>query len=116
MDIRNILNGQIVAVKNPTLLSSSRAGATIRAHQIKGHSTFIDFSLSSDHVGKDALVEIFDAQGALTRSYTQKVLGVRNSLSWDERDTHGSVVSSGMYVIRLSSGLVRQSSPFSIIR
>jgi hypothetical protein len=116
MDIRRILNGQIVAVRNPALLSNSKAGAVIRAHQIKGHSTFIDFTLSHEHVGKDALLEIFDAQGALARSYSQKVLGVRNSLSWDERDVSGNVVSSGMYVIRLSSGLVRQSSQFSIIR
>ena len=116
MDIRHILNEQIVAVKNPMAASANMSGAMIRAHQIKGHSTFIDFTLSSEHVGKDALVEIFNAQGVLARSYTHKVLGVRNSLSWDERDVSGSAVSSGMYVIRLSSGLVRQSSQFSIIR
>jgi hypothetical protein len=114
MTIRRMVNG--VGVLSPAMLSAKRAGALVSAHQIKGHSTFIDFALSKEHFGKEALLEIFDAKGSLARAFSQKVLGVRNHLSWDEKDSRGNVVANGMYVIRLASGSVRESSQFSIVR
>ncbi len=116
MDIRRIVNGQIIAVKDPGRAAANRTGSMVSAHQIQGHSTFIDFSLPKEHFGNQAKIEIFDAQGSLARSFSHKVMGVRNNVSWDEKDSKGNNVSKGMYVVRLSSGTVREASQFSIVR
>lgn len=113
MDIRRIINS---AVRDPIFSARNSSCPMVSAFQIKGHNTFIDFALPKDHFGKDAVLDIFDMKGARIRSFTQKVMGVRNSLSWDERDVRGRVVSKGIYVIRLSSGAARRSSQFSIVR
>jgi hypothetical protein len=116
MDVRRIINGQIIAVKDPTRVPMNGAGTVVSAHQIKGHSTFIEFSLPKDHFGKEAKLEIFDLKGSLTRSFSPKVMGMLNHLSWDEKDTKGALVSKGAYIVRLSSGTMRESSQFSIVR
>jgi hypothetical protein len=116
MDIRRILNGEIVAAKNPPLLSGSRPIAGIWAHQVKGHSTFIDFTLSKEHFGRQAIIEITDARGGVMREFSQKVLGVNNQFSWDERDRRGNMAAQGIYFVRLSCGPDRHTTQFSIVR
>jgi hypothetical protein len=115
MDIRRIMNGQIIAVKDPTA-RLAMGGIMVSAHQVQGHSTFIDFAVPSDHLGKQAKIEIFDAKGSLARTFSQKVMGIRNNVSWDEKDSKGNMVAKGMYVVRLSSGTVQEASQFSIMR
>jgi hypothetical protein len=115
MDVRRIMNGQIIAVKDPAA-RLAMGGIMVSAHQIQGHSTFIDFTLPKDHFGNQAQLEIFDAKGSLTRLFSQKVMGIRNNVSWDEKDAMGNKVAKGMYVVRLTSGIVRASSQFSIVR
>jgi hypothetical protein len=116
MDVRRIINGQAIAVKNPTQAAGSIGAAMVMAQQVLGHSTFIDFSLPRDHYGKEAKLEIFDMKGSLTRTFAQKVQGARNHVSWDERDVSGNKVAKGMYVVRLSSGSIQRSTRFSIMR
>ena len=50
------------------------------------------------------------------RKFSQKVLGVRNNLSWDERDGRGSVVSAGTYIVELVSIGKHASAPLTIVR
>jgi hypothetical protein len=114
MNIRRMVNG--VGVMSPAMLPIKRTGSIVWAHQIKGHSTLIDFSLPKEHIGKEALLEIFDTKGSLVRSFSPKVQGIKNHISWDERDGHGSLSAGGMYVIRLAAGNLREASQFSIVR
>jgi hypothetical protein len=116
MDIRRIVNGEIIAVKDPGFMAHAEAGVSISAHQIKGYSTFIDYMLSKDYFGKEATIEIVDARGSVVKKISQKVMGVRNHISWDEKNDYGSTVAKGVYFIRLSCGGARHASRFSIIR
>ena len=118
MDIRKIINGNFTTSVRPLAGGNdTRHGADIIAHQIQGHnSTFIEFSLPSEHVGKDASIEIYDMAGALIQRFIRNVQGIRNHFSWDEKDVRGSLVAKGRYVVRMVSGMVNASSEFSIIR
>jgi hypothetical protein len=116
MEIRRIVNGQVMAVKSPSARLAAGVGAAVWARQVKGHSTFVDFALPKEHIGKEAVLEVFNARGGLTRTFSQKVLGIRNHLSWDERDGSGTVAAAGMYLIKLTCGSLRDASQFSIVR
>jgi len=117
MDIRKIVNGISTPVLSPDASGIAASGAGIAAHQIKGYNTtFIEFKLPDGHVGKEASVEIYDSRGAIVRKFIQKVLGVQNHFSWDETDVAGNVVARGMYAALLSSGSVRESTRFMIVR
>jgi hypothetical protein len=115
MDIRKIINASTPTRIHP-LSSGNTVNVGISAHEIGGRgSVFMEFALPSDHAGKDAKIEIFNAQGSRVAVLSQKVLGVLNHLSWDKKDVRGKLVSRGRYVARLSSGLVRESTQFSIV-
>ncbi|HEX7511524.1 MAG TPA: twin-arginine translocation signal domain-containing protein [Chitinivibrionales bacterium] len=118
MDIRKIINGNSTTSIRP-IGNGGRAahGADIIAHQIQGHnSTFIEFTLPNEHVGKDASIEIYDISGALIQRFTRNVQGIRNHFSWDEKDARGSLVSKGRYVVRLVSGAMQASTHCVIMR
>jgi hypothetical protein len=121
MSICSIVNETVVncptAVNSPASFGFHASAVGISAHQIAGHgSVFIDFMLPDAHVGKEASIEIYNTRGSLVKTFSQKVLGVRNHLSWDEKDSRGSLVSKGIYVARLSLGEISQSARFSIVR
>jgi hypothetical protein len=116
MDIRPIKNGVSTPVLNPVADPINASQAGIVAHHINGHNTFIEFMLPQEHVGKEAIIEIYDVKGALVRKLSRKVLGVRNNLSWDEKSERGALVSKGTYIAQLISSGKRASAPFTIVR
>jgi uncharacterized protein YjbI with pentapeptide repeats len=104
MTVMKIINGASTPVLNPAHGSLNSFGAAIVARHIKGHhSAFIEFKLPLDRVGSEASIEIFDDRGALARKFSQKVLGVQNHFSWDEKDERGARVSKGTYIVHLVS-------------
>jgi hypothetical protein len=119
MTILRVLNGVTISVLPERAASSQAKGpaAFVTARQVQGNnSTFIEFKLPADHVGSDASISIFDMRGALVSKMSQKVLGVLNSLSWNELDVRGIPVTKGKYIVKLESGTVSQSSRFTILR
>jgi hypothetical protein len=117
MDVRKIVNGIATPVLYPGSGAVRLSVAGIVAHQIKGHnSIFIEFKLPEGHAGKEASVEIYNGRGAIVRKFIQKVLGVQNHFSWDETDMSGKAVARGMYAALLTSGSVRESTRFMIVR
>jgi hypothetical protein len=116
MTVLKIINGASTPVLNPAPASISSSGVAIVAHHIKGHdSAFIEFKLPADRVGSEASIEIFDDKGALVRRFSQKVLGVQNHFSWDEKDGRGARVSRGAYIAQLVSGGKSASALWTII-
>jgi peptide deformylase len=117
MDIRKMVNTVAAILPNPVSGVARVSGVGIAARHIDGHnSAFIEFNCPAEHVGKDASIEIYSGKGALVRKLTQKVLGVRNNLSWDERDDRGSAVSAGTYIVELVSIGKHASAPLTIVR
>jgi hypothetical protein len=119
MDIRKIINGVSMSVLNPGSNAMSVSGTGIAAHHIKGHNTtFIEFILPDENIGKDACVEIYSSKGALVRKFSRKVLGVRTHFSWDEMNERGGTgpVSKGTYIVHLICGEKLASAPFTIVR
>ena len=116
MTIHKIVNGnEPVLYQAPS--HGNFSGAGIVARQIKGHnSTYIEFKLPNEHVGKKASIEIFNSKGALVRKLSHKVLGVLNNLSWDEMNEQGALVSKGMYIVHLISNGKRASASVTIVR
>ena len=116
MTVLKIINGASTPVMNPVSSAVGFSGAGIVAHHIKGYNTtFIEFELPEGHVGKEASIEIYNGRGALVRKFSQKVLGVRNHLSWDEMDGRGNTVSKGTYIVHLISGGKQASAPVTIV-
>ena len=117
MKILKMVNGVIVPVLYHAPAYSSFSGVGIVARHLKGHnSTFIEFKLPGDHVGKDASIEIYNSKGALVRKLSRKVLGVLNNLSWDEMSQRGALVSKGTYIMHLNSNGKSASAPVTIVR
>jgi len=115
MEIRRITNDSSMA--DHSFVSTQKSGAFLYAAPINNHSgTFIEFKLPGSHFGREAEIAIYNVKGALVRGYSQKVLGILNHLSWDNRDSSGSHAGAGTYVVRLSSGGVRLSANFTILR
>jgi hypothetical protein len=118
MDIRRIINEKTatIAIGQKSEFHRGTGRSTLTAVSLKGqNNTFIEFSLPQGTVGTDALIHVYDAQGSLVRSISQKVLGLVNHLSWDETNSKGSRVTKGMYFIELVAGANRLSSQVSIV-
>jgi hypothetical protein len=116
MDIRRIINGVPVAVKERPGVLLKSAGAYVTASHLKGHhSTFIEFTLPTSHAGRTAAVEIFDLKGKRITRLSHLVGGVLNHLSWNETDASGRHAGRGAYIVRLVSGAINVSSRFSIL-
>jgi hypothetical protein len=119
MTIYKMINDVIVSGPVRSLISGSNAVSPMgmSTHPVYGHgSVSINFILLNDHIGKNAFIEIFDAQGSLIRKLVHPVGGIHNQCSWDQKDSRGAKVSKGIYVARLSCGSTRYSSQFSISR
>jgi hypothetical protein len=118
MTVLRVLNGVTMSAYPERAASSQAKGpaAFVTAKQVQGNnSTFIEFKLPVEHVGGDASISIYDMKGALVSKMSQKVLGVLNSLSWNELDVRGNTVTKGKYIVKLESGTVSQSSRFTIL-
>ena len=116
MDVRRIINGVVVST---SLNGVNTAGAANRANLnieriTRGH-VFIEYALPGNCVGRLSRLEISDARGAVVRALSGKVYGHRNHFSWDERNSHGKRVSTGIYFIRLSAGVVRLAGQVVVI-
>jgi len=64
-------------------------------------ATRIGFDLP---VASDTKLEIFDMQGRLVRRFADRREAGRHAIEWDLRDTHGRIVSAGIYAYRLRAG------------
>jgi hypothetical protein len=117
MDIRTIINGVPVAVRDGAPTPARTTGTFVTAFPIKGSgSTFIEFALPESHAGRTALIEIVDLKGKCIARLSHGVGGALNHLSWNETDVSGRRVGRGTYIIRLTSGAVNAASKFFIVR
>lgn len=118
MDIRKIVNGEILktGVENRQRIGNF-SGNYLHAKQLKGSKTsFIEFNLSHEHVGKKASIEIYSTDGVLIYESALVITGFNGSFSWNETDTRGKRVGGGVYLIRVKAGSTRLSSRISIAR
>jgi hypothetical protein len=53
--------------------------------------------------GQSVVLEVFDVHGHLVKGWRSEG-SVDGTVHWDMRDTHGSAVASGVYVVRLRAG------------
>jgi len=116
MDIRHLLN-----ITTAVHVPGAGAGKTISSHVSASHvngsaSTFIQYALPLNLIGKDISFEIYNAKGSLVRKLSDKALGTLSHFSWDERDASGSLVRSGYYVVRLVAGVTHMATQLSITR
>jgi hypothetical protein len=116
-----IVNGVIVksisAAVHPWTQNRNSAYPRLSASSLRGrHATFIEFTLPSAYLEHDVAIEIHDIKGALVRRLPQRVLGVWNHCTWDERDAAGNLVGGGTYIIHLVSGAANHSASVSLIR
>lgn len=120
MDIRKIINGQVIstAIDSRSQLSERfQNGCSLHARQLKGtRSTFVEYNVLSDTVGKKASVDIYSVDGSLVFKKNVDVKGINNNFSWDEKDSSGKHVSNGIYVIKVAAGSTQLSSRISITR
>jgi Domain of unknown function (DUF362) len=117
MNMRKMING--VAAVMPYAVSGAlyASGVGIAARHVEGHdSAFIEFNCPVEHAGREAFIEIYTTKGAVVRKLPLRVLGVRNNVSWDERDGRGSLVSTGTYIVELISNGKHASAPLTIVR
>jgi hypothetical protein len=114
MDIKRLINDSVIIEKaQPAILGSN---ARLSAIPIKGRNgTFIEFKLPKAQIGNEAVLEIYDFKGTVVRKLSQKVLGVLNHLSWDNRDTSGAPIGAGPYIVRLTAGSVRLSAALTVM-
>jgi hypothetical protein len=116
MDIRNLLN-----VTTSVDVPGAGIGKTISSHvsatHLAGHSsTFIQYALPSDFMGRDISFEIYNAKGSLVRRLTDRAMGTLSNFSWDERDAANTLVRSGNYIVQLISGSTQMATQLSIMR
>jgi len=116
MDIRNLLN-----VTTSVNVPNAGIGKTISAHvsatHLEGHSSsFIQYALPSNFIGKDISFEIYNAKGNLVRRLSDKPMGILSHFSWDERDASNTLVRSGIYMVRCAAGSAQMATQLSIMR
>jgi hypothetical protein len=115
-DVRTLLT-----VTTEVNVPGARQGKAISPHvsatHVKGHnSTFIQYALPSDLMGRDISFEIFNTRGSLVCRLSDKAMGALSNISWDERDASGSKVRPGIYLVRLVAGSIQMSTQLSIMR
>jgi hypothetical protein len=114
MSIRRIINGD-TAVGGSAGLAADRgpSGITASALPCCG-STFIEYRLPADMIGKTASIRIYSLQGTLVRTQSQTVRGALNHFAWDHSDLNGRTVAAGSYIVRLAAGATRLSARFIV--
>lgn len=118
MDIRKIINGQIVGTGiESDRPSVQRSDMSLHAKPLHGtRSTFIEFCVPLDCVGKKAIIEIFSINGAVVYQTIRGISGISSNISWDEKDSSGKHISNGTYLITLTAGNQKMNSKVSIMR
>jgi hypothetical protein len=113
MDIRKLINGVDVS---PVINKRNRNsnGISLQAYSMH-NTTFIEFHLPISFVSKNAEFSIFRADGSLVKTISHSVRGFVNNFSWDQKDTIGNSVSSGMYIIKMQCMEIAISSKFTIV-
>jgi hypothetical protein len=116
MDIRTLIN-----VTTSVAVPDAGMGKTISAHvsatHLEGHSsTFIQYALPSNFIGRDISFEIYDMKGGPVRRLSDKAMGTLSHFSWDERDASSNLVRAGLYVVRCIAGSTQMSAQLSILR
>ena len=62
-------------------------------------------------------LRVYDIRGMLVGTLVSEVVGSgHHSVTWDQRDTRGSRVASGIYLVRLSAGGVVRTGKVMILR
>lgn len=117
MDIRRIINDVVISTgnkKSPAFLNL--VNSEIHVTRLHGaHCTFIEYVLPENYTGRDAFIEIYNLNGTQVFKTIQRVCGIRNHLSWDEKDGNGRSVASGTYLVNLLSGKTNLSTKLSVI-
>ena len=114
MDVRRIINDVTGIGEHPQNPATSTRSSLVVSPVMGSRNTFIEFLLPSDHIGRDAHIEIFDIRGRFVYQYSQKVLGAMDHFSWNNSDRHGGVAGPGVYVAHLVAGPTRIATRFSI--
>jgi hypothetical protein len=115
-DVRTILNATTY-IAIPGAGQGRSISAHVTATHIKGHnSTFIQYALPQDHVGKEINFEIYNTKGVLVRKVPKEAMGTISNFSWDETDASNKVVRSGVYIVRLVAGSMQMSTQLAIMR
>ncbi|MBN1578763.1 MAG: DUF362 domain-containing protein [Chitinispirillaceae bacterium] len=118
MNLRRIVNGEIVAIGNPRPDAASkrwRNDSRITVSRLKAQGiAFVEYSLPQSFIGSQAAMEIRDLKSAIVHEAKQRVAGTVNHFSWDERSTGGRKVPAGLYVVRVIAGKIRLSGKLII--
>jgi hypothetical protein len=77
------------------------------------NSTDINFSLPYE---SKVSIEIFDALGSKVANFSGNYRAGMNTIKWNGTTDNGAVLSTGMYVVRLSSGSVSMTRQMMLIR
>ena len=100
------------------------AGYELKPSDVKLHEAFpnpfnpvVNLSFTLDNEAEALSLEIYDIQGALinTLSTGYHAIGTHD-FNWDGTDNRGNIVSSGVYVIRLSAGPLAQIQRVTLLR
>ena len=106
MDYREIINEVVTnygATHQPIQYRKNNNKITLYPNPIKPN-TFIDFLLPDSYSGKKAQIEIQNIKGVLIKKMSAKVLGIRNRVLWDGKDTAGKPISPGKHIITIKVG------------
>lgn len=99
MDIRRIINGEVIATPVRQPASVPAAGDAIAARQTGVNSVFIEYSFPALPPGSGVTITIFDTKGRTIRTVSHRIRGFLNHVAWDRTDTSGGPVAKGMYLI-----------------
>jgi hypothetical protein len=121
MEIYRIINGEIISAPPVSVGSHGRPLHALPPHHfsvrpITGAGVYLEYRLTVDFIGKQATLTICTVEGSIIRSFTPKVNGILNHLSWNGYGNTGHKAANGWYVARFSCGKVHRSVRFSLIR
>jgi hypothetical protein len=101
MDIRRIINGEIIATPVRQTASVGAAGDCITVQKTGASSVFIQYSFRDLPPGSAVRITVYDARGRIVRNLSGRIRGFLNHATWDGTDMSGGPVTKGMYVIRI---------------
>jgi len=100
------------------------AGYELKPSDVKLHEAFpnpfnpdVNLSFTLENEAEALSLEIYDIQGALinTLSTGYHAIGTHD-FNWDGTDNRGNIVSSGVYMVRLSAGSLVQIQRVTLLR
>lgn len=126
----------ITSVGDPSLSASATftttTGSIVAVGDVPGASLVDDLRIAPNpfnpraeirfavggEVARDAVVDIFDARGALVRTLTARALapGQEHALTWDGTRSDGQRAATGTYLARVSVGGTHQVAKMSLVK